>query len=218
MDKNNVAKLIGTVASSYEYSHSVYGEDFYMFYLSVGRKSGYQDILPVLVSSKIIDIKCEMVDQRVSVEGTFRSYNKHSDNERNKLLLFIFADNITLTDMEDYNFFWAEGFLCRQPNYRKTPAGREIADIILAVNRAYNRSDYLPVIAWGRNAVCISGMRESTKIQVTGRIQSRNYFKPIGAGTETRVAYEVSASRIDVCRAAGGGSYECDEEPGGSEV
>lgn len=198
MDQN-IVNLVGTAVGSYEYNHTVYGEDFYMLHIATKRLSGVIDTLPVLISHKLIDFNNDIAGQRVEIKGTFRSYNlQTNENEkRSKLLLYVFADKVELTDKEDNNSIILDGYLCRMPVYRKTPSGREITDLLLAVNSKHNKAAYIPVIAWGRNAVYTSNMQIGDKLSVCGRIQSRDYIKRIDGSEINRTAYEVSASRVE---------------------
>ena len=199
---NNLIKLAGTVVSEKTFSHEVYGEGFYSFDLEVPRLSENFDIIPVTVSERLlagIDFK---MGQKVVIDGQFRSYNNY-ENEKNKLVLTVFVKEIREQTEEDANVnpneIMLNGFICKKPIYRTTPFGREIADILLAVNRAYNKSDYIPCIAWGRNARFAGGLEVGAHLQVSGRVQSREYTKKIGEEeVERRVAYEVSVSKIDL--------------------
>lgn len=201
--ENNIITLAGTIVSEKQFSHEVYGEGFYTFDLEVPRLSENSDIIPVTVSERIIGENFK-VGQKVVLEGQFRSYNNY-ENEKNKLVLTVFVKDIKEVESEDEiqnpNEIILEGFICKKPIYRTTPFGREIADILLAVNRAYNKSDYIPCIAWGRNARFCQNMSVGEKIKIWGRIQSRLYEKKFEDGTsETRRAYEVSVSKMETER------------------
>ena len=193
---NNLIKLAGTVVSEKTFSHEVYGEGFYSFDLEVPRLSENFDIIPVTVSERLlagIDFK---MGQKVVIDGQFRSYNNY-ENEKNKLVLTVFVKEIREQTEEDANVnpneIMLNGFICKKPIYRTTPFGREIADILLAVNRAYNKSDYIPCIAWGRNARYCQNLGIGENVKIWGRIQSRQYEKKFEDGTsEIRRAYEVS--------------------------
>lgn len=204
---NNNIMLTGTVEKEPEYSHEVFGEGYYVFMLNCSRKSGNKDILPVMISDRLTEITGIKVGQVVSVAGQIRSFNKHVDNNnmKSKLILSVFARDFSVltqdeinSSEEDVNWVACEGYICKKPVYRCTPKGREVADIIVAVNRPYGKSDYLPCIAWGRNARFAGGLELGTRIEIQGRFQSREYTKRISdSEVETRTAYEVSVSRID---------------------
>ena len=194
---NNKVTLSGVVVSQPAFSHEVYGEGFYEFMLSVLRLSDAADILPVTISERLMHEAHIEVGSKISVAGQFRSYNKLADNH-SRLMLTVFARSVCDYDEElNPNVIELEGYICKNPMYRTTPFKREICDILLAVNRAYNKSDYIPCIAWGRNARYVNTLQVGDKIYLTGRIQSREYCKQLPDGTEqTRVAYEVSISRL----------------------
>ena len=201
---NNLIKLAGTVVSEKTFSHEVYGEGFYSFDLEVPRLSENFDIIPVTVSERLlagIDFK---MGQKVVIDGQFRSYNNY-ENEKNKLVLTVFVKEIREQTEEDANVnpneIMLNGFICKKPIYRTTPFGREIADILLAVNRAYNKSDYIPCIAWGRNARYCEQLKVGDRIKLWGRIQSRNYQKKQNDGNLiSKTAYEVSISKMEIER------------------
>ena len=203
--ENNHLVLIGKVVSDKSYSHEIYGEKFYVFDLEVVRLSSTVDIIPITVSERLLtNIELE-IGKKLKVEGQFRSYNNY-ENERNRLILTVFAKELIEaqeSEEENSNELTNEvvlvGYICKKPIYRQTPFGREIADILLAVNRAYNKSDYIPSIAWGRNARFCQNMEVGTEVKITGRVQSRNYEKKHEDGTtETRVAYEVSIASMEI--------------------
>lgn len=197
---NNNITLAGVVEREPEYSHEVLGEGFYVFMLKCSRTSGNKDTLPVMISDRLTDIKEIKVGQVVTVSGQIRSFNRHIDDVKSKLILSVFARELEteLSFEEDINTVILDGFVCKPPIYRCTPKGREIADILVAVNRPYGKSDYIPCIAWGRNARFAGGLEVGEHIQIQGRFQSREYAKKISDNEiETRVAYEVSVSRID---------------------
>ena len=197
--ENNIITLVGTIVSEKQFSHEVYGEGFYTFDLEVPRLSENSDIIPVTVSERILGDSFK-IGQKVIIDGQFRSYNNY-ENEKNKLVLTVFVKDIKIADVDETqnpNEIILDGFICKKPIYRTTPFGREIADILLAVNRAYNKSDYIPCIAWGRNARFCQNMNVGEKIKIWGRIQSRLYEKKFEDGTvETRRAYEVSVSKME---------------------
>lgn len=200
--KNNQVTLSGEIVSDFEFSHEVYGEGFYTATLASERTSGQKDIIPVTVSDRLVDIKENWIGRFVKVSGQFRSYNKH-EGERSRLVLSVFVREFEefeeMPFSDNYsNHISLDGYICKPTVYRKTPLGREIADILLAVNRPYGKSDYIPCIAWGRNAVFVSGLEVGTRLQIEGRIQSREYQKRISDDEyETRTAYEVSISKME---------------------
>ena len=200
--ENNQIKLIGTIVSDKKFSHEVYGEGFYAFDLEVPRLSDTSDIIPIMISERLMADFDFKVGQKVVIDGQYRSYN-NMENERNKLVLTCFVKEIRLQTPEDENTNSNEiilnGFICKKPIYRTTPFGREIADILLAVNRAYNKSDYIPCIAWGRNARFCQTIEVGQNVKVYGRIQSRQYEKKLDDGnSEIRRAYEVSVSKMEI--------------------
>ncbi|MBR3280589.1 MAG: single-stranded DNA-binding protein [Clostridia bacterium] len=199
---NNQIKLIGTIVSDKSFSHEVYGEGFYAFDLEVPRLSDTSDIIPVMISERLLADFDFHVGAKVVVDGQYRSYN-NMDTVKNKLVLTCFVKEIRPQTEEDQNINSNEiilnGFICKKPIYRTTPFGREIADILLAVNRAYNKSDYIPCIAWGRNARFCQSIEVGQNVKVFGRIQSRQYEKKLDDGTsEIRRAYEVSVSKMEM--------------------
>lgn len=201
--ENNHLVLVGKVASEKRYSHEIYGEKFYIFNLEVVRLSSTVDIIPITVSERLLTSINLELGTSLKVEGQFRSYNNY-ENEKNKLILTVFAKEIKEVNAEESkeeisNEVKLIGYICKKPIYRQTPFGREIADILLAVNRAYNKSDYIPCIAWGRNARFCENMEVGTEVSLTGRVQSRIYEKKYEDGTvEERVAYEVSIASLEI--------------------
>ena len=204
--ENNHLVLVGKVTSDKKFSHEIYGESFYIFDLEVARLSGNSDIIPITISERLILEKELEIGDKVAIEGQFRSYNSY-ENEKNRLILTVFAKDIKYLSEEDEenssekvsNEVTLIGYICKKPIYRQTPFGREISDILLAVNRAYNKSDYIPAIAWGRNARFCQNIEVGTKVKITGRVQSRNYEKKFEDGTtQTRTAYEVSISSLGI--------------------
>ena len=201
--ENNHLVLRGKIVSEKNYSHEIYGEKFYVFNLEVIRLSSTVDIIPITVSERLLTGLNLDIGKKVAVEGQFRSYNNY-ENERNRLILTVFAKEITEVEGEEEkdevtNEVVLVGYVCKKPIYRQTPFGREIADVLLAVNRAYNKSDYIPSIAWGRNARFCQNMEVGTEVKITGRVQSRTYEKKFEDGTvETRVAYEVSIASMEI--------------------
>ena len=198
---NNQVSIAGEVISEFEYSHDVFGEGFYTIDISVGRLSNSADVIPLMISERLMDVKKSYVGKYIEILGQFRSYNRHEEN-RNRLVLSVFVREVKICD-EGYespkpNYIFLDGYVCKQPIYRKTPLGREIADILLAVNRPYGKSDYIPCICWGRNARFAENFTVGGHIQVFGRIQSREYQKKVGEEDfEKRVAYEVSVSKLE---------------------
>ena len=194
---NNKVYLSGTVSSEPVLSHETFGELFYEIKLSVPRLSEHVDLLPVTVSEKLL--KHFELGKHVSLKGQLRSYNK-IEEEKSKLILSVFAREIVEDeDIANPNVIEITGFVCNPPIFRTTPFKREICDVLIAVNRAYNKSDYLPCIAWGRNARFIKDAQIGSKIEIVGRIQSREYQKKLDSGdVETRTAYEISVSHVSV--------------------
>ena len=207
-DDNNHIILLGKVTSEKRFTHEIYGEKFFVFDLSVPRLSGSADVIPVTISERLLTNQDIEIGNKLEIEGQFRSYNSYMPG-RNKLVLTVFTKDIRfLENQEDEiiagkdvisNEVTLDGFLCKKPIYRKTPFGREIADILLAVNRGYNKSDYIPCIAWGRNARFCENMPVGTEVKIVGRVQSRAYEKKYEDGTvENKVAYEVSVSSLEL--------------------
>lgn len=202
MFENNQVSLVGEIISDFAYSHEVYGEGFYMVEISVNRLSNFVDYIPVMVSERLIDVSCDYRGTCVYITGQFRSFNRHEER-KNRLVLSVFAREMEILEEVDEesvtNQIFLDGYICKEAVYRKTPLGREIADLLVAVNRSYGKSDYIPCICWGRNARFASTFEVGTHVQVWGRIQSREYVKKISeTETEQRIAYEVSVSKIEV--------------------
>ena len=199
---NNQVTIAGEVVSEFTFSHEVYGEHFYIVNIAVCRLSNSYDVIPVMVSERLIDVTSDYRGCVLQVSGQFRSYNRHEEN-RNRLVLSVFAREAVLASQEDEdeqnpNHIFLDGYVCKKPVYRKTPLGREIADVLLAVNRPYGKSDYIPCICWGRNARFADKFEVGSHIQIWGRIQSREYQKKIAEDQyEKRVAYEVSVSKLE---------------------
>lgn len=199
--ENNIAVLHGCIASEAVFSHDIYGEGFYSFKISVERLSNSYDDIPVIVSERLLQPDNIKTGRKITVFGQFRSYNDVSVNRRNKLVLTFFVREFEIDKDFDGNSNSVEldGYICKPPIFRTTPSGREIADVLLAVNRSYSKSDYIPCIVWGRNARYCSNLKVGTQLKINGRIQSRKYQKRYDNGeVETRVAYEVSVSKLDV--------------------
>lgn len=198
--QNNSITLIGKIISSYNFSHEMYGEAFYTFNLETSRLSDAQDILPVTISERLIDKDAFVVGSFVQIVGQIRSYNNIVD-KKNHLVLTVFAKEISALDNinKNPNQVVLNGFLCKVPVYRTTPFGREISDILLAVNRSYNKSDYIPCIAWGRNAKFTSNLNVGDNIKLSGRMQSRSYQKKLeNDEVIEKTAYEISISKLEV--------------------
>ena len=209
--ENNYLTLVGKVTGEKKFSHEIYGESFYIFNLEIPRLSGNSDIIPITVSERLIKEETLQEGKKLLVKGQFRSYNSY-ENEKNRLILTVFAKDIVELkeekEVEDNEIVLKEtitnevvliGYICKKPIYRQTPFGREISDLLLAVNRAYNKSDYIPCIAWGRNARFCQNLEVGSQVKVVGRVQSRTYEKKHEDGTvETRVAYEVSVGSLEV--------------------
>ena len=211
--ENNQLILVGKVTSEKKFSHEIYGEKFYMFDLKVPRLSGNDDIIPITISERLLLEQDLEPGKNIIIEGQFRSYNSY-ENEKNRLVLTVFAKEIRFAENQEEEFkpskenasneVILDGYICKKPIYRKTPFGREISDILLAVNRAYNKSDYIPCIAWGRNARFCENIAVGTEVRIIGRVQSRQYEKKHEDGTsEIRVAYEVSVASLEVIEQEG---------------
>ena len=215
--ENNMATISGKVVSNVEFSHEVYGEGFYYFMLDVPRLSDSCDRIPVTISERLASKEKLEIGTIIEVEGQFRSYNSYNyNNEGNRLLLTVFARDIIFLEDEkkikNPNQIYLNGYVCKRPIYRTTPFGREITDLLLAVNRPYNKSDYIPCIAWGRNARFSESRAVGDNIKVWGRIQSRAYQKKLESGDIlTKVAYEVSISKMEIA------GHEMEEEAQESE-
>ena len=203
--ENNRVCIIGEIVSEFTFSHEVFGEGFYIANVSVNRLSDMVDVIPLMISERLIDVTKDYRGMKIEVAGQFRSYNRH-EGTKNKLVLSIFVRELIFLEEDEMpeeqsksNQIFLDGYVCKPPIYRKTPLGREIADVLVAVNRPYGKSDYIPCIAWGRNARFAGGLEVGSHLQVSGRVQSREYTKKIGEDeVERRVAYEVSVSKIDL--------------------
>ena len=203
-EKNNKVYIMGEIVSDAVFSHEVYGEGFYEFFVRVMRLSGQADILPITVSERLIEGSALCRGSNICALGQFRSYNK-LENEHSKLMLTVFVRDFIPYDAEEQNPNVVElnGYICKPPVYRTTPFNREICDVLLAVNRGYNKSDYIPCIAWGRNARFVRDAEVGLNVVIGGRIQSRKYNKKLDDDTiEERVAYELSVGKISVERSA----------------
>ena len=209
--ENNYLTLVGKVTGEKKFSHEIYGERFYIFNLSIPRLSGNADIIPITVSERLIKEDTLQEGKKLLIKGQFRSYNSY-ENEKNRLILTVFAKDVMEVEEQENeeendivrkdivtNEVVLIGYICKKPIYRQTPFGREISDLLLAVNRAYNKSDYIPCIAWGRNARFCQNLEVGSQVKVVGRVQSRKYEKKHEDGTiENRVAYEVSIGSLEV--------------------
>lgn len=199
--ENNQVTIIGEIASEFIFSHEVFGEGFYMVDVLVKRLSNSDDRIPLMISERLIDVNQNYIGEYIMASGQFRSYNQH-DEKKNRLVLSVFVREVSFVEEEvdgaKTNSILLDGYICKRPIYRKTPLGREIADLLLAVNRPYGKSDYIPCICWGRNARFASGFEVGEHVQVLGRIQSREYVKKLSeTETEKRIAYEVSVSKLE---------------------
>ena len=207
--QNQKTHIAGILENKLTLSHEVCKEKFYEGRIIVERLSGTEDYIPIMVSERLIDIKTLWLGDFLCVNGEIRSYNQQNESGNSKLLLHVFAEEIERPGEEKHeNDCYMEGFLCKEPIYRETPYGRQICDILVAVNRSFKKSDYIPCICWGRNARFASGLEVGTRLKVQGRIQSREYFKEISEGySERRTAYEVSISQMEVVE-----SEECKDQ------
>ena len=199
--ENNQVTIMGEVASPFTFSHEVFGEGFYMMDVNVKRLSNSEDRIPLMISERLIDVSQDYTGEFIMVSGQFRSYNRH-DEQKNRLELSVFVREVSFIEEEldgaKTNNIFLDGYICKLPVYRKTPLGREIADLLLAVNRPYGKSDYIPCICWGRNARFASTFEVGEHVQIMGRIQSREYIKKLTeTETEKRIAYEVSVSKLE---------------------
>lgn len=200
----NQVSLTGRIVSEFMYDHTIFGEDFYIVNVLVGRLSNVADLIPVTVSERMVDVHSERKGELVGVHGQFRSFNRW-DKKKTRLILTVFAKEFHILsahdqqDMDDsLNEIFLDGYICKPPIYRRTPRGREIADIMMAVNRSYGKADYIPCICWGRTARFVSGFEVGEHVVIWGRVQSREYLKKQDdSQTLKRIAYEVSISRLE---------------------
>lgn len=196
--ENNQVHLRGKMVTGFSFSHELLGEGFYTAQVTVDRLSEVTDTIPIMVSERLIDVTQDYIGKYVEIRGQFRSYNQYNE-EHNRLILHVFATKMEILEEEDYpiNKIYLDGYICKPTVYRKTPLGREISDVLLAVNRSYHKSDYIPCICWGRNARYASSLEVSSHLQMEGRIQRREYSKRISeTETESRTAYEVSVGSM----------------------
>lgn len=199
--ENNQVTIIGEIVSGFQFSHEVFGEGFYFVQVAVNRLSNMVDRIPLMVSERLIDVKQNYEGTLIKISGQFRSYNRHEE-KKNRLVLSVFVRELEFIDALEENMktnqIFLDGYICKDPVYRKTPLGREIADLLAAVNRSYGKSDYIPCICWGRNARYASRFEIGGHVQIWGRIQSRDYVKKMdNEETQKRIAYEVSVSKIE---------------------
>lgn len=204
MIENNQVVIMGEIVSPFTFSHQVFGEGFYLVDVMVKRLSESQDIIPVMVSERLVDVSQDYQGEWICISGQFRSYNRHEE-KKNRLVLSVFARELSFAEEEDdsvkSNQIYLDGYICKPPVYRKTPLGREIADLLIAVNRPYGKSDYIPCICWGRNARYASAFAVGGHVLIWGRIQSREYMKRMSeTEMEKRTAYEVSVSKLEYIR------------------
>lgn len=200
--ENNQVTVMGEVVSGFTYSHEIFGEGFYMVDVKVQRLSESYDVIPVMVSERLMDVNEDYTGRLLCVNGQFRSYNRHEER-KNRLVLSVFAREVEFIsevgESSKTNQIYMDGYICKEPIYRKTPLGREIADLLLAVNRPYGKSDYIPCICWGRNARYANHFKVGERCAVWGRIQSREYMKKLDEEhVEKRIAFEVSVSKLEL--------------------
>ena len=196
-EKNNKVYVMGEIVSNASFSHEIYGEGFYEFFVKINRLSGQADILPITLSERLIQDGTLEKGKTICAVGQFRSYNK-LENGKSRLMLTVFVREL-LNEIPDKNpnNILLSGYICKPPIYRTTPFNREIADVLIAVNRAYNKSDYIPCIAWGRNARFVKNLGVGDRVAISGRIQSREYQKRYSEeDVRTMTAYEVSVSKL----------------------
>lgn len=199
----NIAKISGIITAEPIFGHEVYGEGFYYFFIKVKRLSDSCDIIPVTVSERLADCSEYKIGRYVEVTGQFRSYNASQTGGGAKLILSVFAQDVVFCEEQsrdkDENYIELDGFICKPPVYRTTPFNREITDFLLAVNRSYNKSDYIPCISWGRNARFCGKRTVGENVKVIGRMQSRTYEKKFPDGSVVqRTAYEISVAKIEL--------------------
>lgn len=202
--ENNQVTIAGKIVGNFEFSHEIYGEGFYVAQLESKRKSENSDIIPIMASERLIDVSADWIGQNVKFSGNFRSYNK-LDGEKKKCVLSVFVRECEVlegdeeSEPDDINNVFLDGYICKQPIYRQTPMGREITDLLLAVNRPYGKSDYIPCICWGRSARFAEHLPVGTRMKVRGRVQSREYYKKLSEDEyEPRIAYELSIRSMEI--------------------
>lgn len=203
---NNKIWISGIIEDEFEFSHEVFGESFFKTRVKVKRDSGQEDFIPITISERLTDLSKLEKGTKVEAGGQLRTYNKHNNDGSNHLVIYLFVRVINVKEedeitMNDENIIYLDGYICKPPIYRKTPLGREIADLLIAVNRPYGKSDYIPCIAWGRNARWASSFEVGNNIEICGRIQSREYLKrysPDSEEGEKKMAYEVSINKLNM--------------------
>lgn len=204
LNENNTITLRGVVISDIEFSHEVFEEKYYKFFVEIKRLSNINDELPIIVSEKLINVDDLSIGDVVYIKGQVRSHNQLIENQKSKLILSVFTKEIEKVGKDEdtsLNDVLFNGYICKAPIYRKTPLGREIADVLIAVNRAYKKSDYIPCILWGRNAKFCESLDVGSKISVSGRMQSRNYSKKLeNDEVQNMTAYEVSVSMLKLIK------------------
>ena len=194
--------LRGSLAELPAFSHENHARRFYRFFLEVERLSGTADVLPVIAAEDVLNTMDLSGGERIEVRGQLRSFNSRAPSGR-RLILSVYAAALETSDEGPENLVELTGALCKPPVYRRTPLGREICDVMLAVSRPYHRTDYLPCILWGRTAQAAAQLPPGAQLALTGRLQSREYVKLLPGGSETRVAYEVSAAAAEAVSVSG---------------
>lgn len=200
--ETNQVDIIGEISSAFAYHHAVRNEKFYLGYITIKRLSALSDVIPLMISETLLISNQNYEGKRVDIKGSYRSYNRQVGNTRKLELVVFVHDIVILSDSEetdDFNSICLDGYICKEPIFRTTPRGRKIADIMLAVNRPYGKSDYIPCIAWGKNAYCANNFKLGNRVQIHGRIQSREYIKVLNENeSEQRIAYEVSINELSL--------------------
>ncbi len=201
MMENNQVSISGKLVSGFTFSHEMFGEKFYMADLEIRRLSDSSDRIPVMISERLMDVSGDARGKFVRIDGQFRSYNRH-DERKNRLMLSVFAREVEYPSEEvgnaEANQIFLDGYICKPPIYRMTPLGREITDLLIAVNRLYGKSDYIPCICWGRTARYAASFEVGGHARIWGRVQSREYVKMLSeTESESRTAYEVSVGRLE---------------------
>lgn len=201
--KNNQVQITGEIITNFTKSHEMFGEGFYTATIKVPRISGTFDQIPITVSDRLLDVTADWQGSWLTITGQLRTFNNHTGAKK-RLILSVFvreAESINPPQNfhgKDQNYTFLDGYICKAPTYRKTPFGREIADLLIAVNRPYGKSDYIPCICWGRNARYASCLEVGTRVELIGRIQSREYVKVMEDNTtQIKTAWEVSAGSIE---------------------
>ena len=198
LENNNIVKMSGEITTNAIFSHEMFGEGFYELNVKIKRLSDIYDIIPITISERLLQDVSLVIGNRIGIVGQYRSYNKFVDG-KSKLCLTVFVREFVEDDGVDYNEVDFIGYVCKSPIYRTTPFSREICDVLLAVNRSYNKSDYIPCIAWGRNARYVKNFKVGDKVMSSGRIQSRMYQKVLANGdVVTKTAFEVSMNKVNL--------------------